>query len=344
LQVPQLEVGFYRGTNEVGQLQFGRVLTNDATSVYARLPIYSNVVTTSRAFAELLNQPYKAFHDPRLIDFPLSAVQRVVVDGTETFLLEQTHSNTWLVVHTNQYAADSALVTRFLTNVAGLQILDIAREVASVEDLSTFGFSPARLSFRFYSHQGNSGAVATNALLAQIEFGSNLVDTIYMRRTDEVPIYLGQLADVLTLPRRAYEFRDRQLWTAQEPHVLAISISSEGKRVDLRRQENSQWHSDPITGAAIQELVHRVVTVKAQHWINKGDQRLSSYGLSNPSLTLVLALNSPTLPRIELHFGRFTVRRDVYAATILPGEHEPVVFEFPGFLYHELRNFFFPQN
>jgi hypothetical protein len=59
----------------------------------------------------------------------------------------------------------------------------------------------------------------------------------------------------------------------------------------------------------------------------------------NPMLEVELKPGSPTAPP-PISFGKKGVRNNVYAATVLPGDVEPTLFEFPGELYDSLLNAF----
>lgn len=338
LQTPAVELLFLRGSNQVGRLAFGRTLTNEPGLVYAQVPVFSNVVVTTRALAESLNQPYKSFHDARLVHFPLTNLSRIEIRAFEQFALERDSAQRWQVAATNLFPADQQLVTQFLTNLASLQILDIARELPTETDLKAFGFGKPVATYALFSAQTNASGVSTNILLTQLEYGSNQVDTIFVRRTDEVPIYVGSLGEMLDLPRRGFELRDRQIWTWQGTNIISVGVSNSTQGITIKRNEKGDWSEDSVTNAALEEMIHRLATVKAGSWVVRGQERLRSYGLAASQFVFTMVDRAGTERRIS--FGNMTMRKDVYAATVLPGETEPVIFEFPGFLYQDLLRTF----
>lgn len=341
LQTPPLELAFLRGTNRLGTLHFGNTLTNQPQWIYARVPVYSNITVAPTQLASLLNQPYKAFHDPRLIDFPLQSLSRVRVQfappglSPEKFTLEHAQSNQWsIVVGTNNFVADGELVNRFFNQLSLLQILDIAREVPGEKDITELGLSQPLLTMAGYRQETNSTGV-TNVLQTEIQYGSNQVDSIFVRRTDEVPIYIGSFAEMLALSKGAFQFRDRQLWRIAPTNIVALHLTNQSTGRTIQRGPSGEWDADPIRHAAIEEMVFRISQARALEWVSKGMPRLRPFGLSPPQLSLAIRLADQPEP-IYLHFGNQTARRDVYASTPMRGETEPIVFEFSGFQFQEL--------
>lgn len=338
LQTPDLELNFLQGTNLLFTVQFGAAPTNQPSLVFARLAGRGNIVTVPRELADALRQPYKNFHEPQLVSFRPEALDRILVDAQEKFALERAPGGGWAaVLGSERMAVDGALLSRFLTNVLAVEILDIAKEVPTEADLKAFGLLAPSASFAFFERFTNNAGILTNILFTELSFGTNLADRIYARRSDEVPVYFSPLAQMLALPRRAFELRDRQLWALGETNISRVSFSNAAGVVSLQRSPSGAWSDDPIADEAIREAVFRLASLQAVEWTARGEARKASFGFGPQPLTLLVEARGPEGPvQKAVQFGNATIKRNVYAAATLPGEAEPVLFEFPGVLFHSL--------
>ena len=335
LQTPEVELGFSEGTNRLFTVQFGGSATNESNHVFARLLGSTNVVTVPRELADILKQPYKAFHDPRLFTMEnVAALDRVQVQFLEDFALQREPDGKWFVGDTNRFPVDMELFGEFLTKVFGLRIVDIAKEVPTEADLQALGLLEPTAAFSIFQRVTNSTGTVTNALYSQLSFGTNTADRIYVSRSDETPIYITEFAKFLELPRFAYELRDRQIWNYETGNVVRVSLASAAGTNSAVRTP-AGWSADPLGNAALREAVFRLSNLKALRWVTKGEERKRSLGILPGSELLEVELrteNGTEVRRIRL--GKLTMRRDVYAEH---PETEALIFEFPGEIYHLLR-------
>lgn len=337
LQTPELDLVFLQGTNQVMDIQFGASPTNLPTQIFARRSVSSNVVMVDQVLADFLRQPYKNFHDSHLLSLPLEEMDRVEARSVESFILQRRNETNWTILSPYNVAADLNTVSNFITNLASLEIVDLVREVPSEADLNAFGLATPAATYALYDTITNNLGLLTNVLMTRLEFGTNQLDTIAVRRSDETPIYLTRLGDVLGLPRRALDLRERAIWRFAPSNVISLIVSNKGERASIRRNPNGQWSSDPIVNAATEETLLRLGGLNAANWVGKGAQRLRALGISDLSYTLVLELERAGRREEQgISFGTRSPRGTVYASTPLPEESEPVVFEIPGSLYAEI--------
>jgi hypothetical protein len=334
LQAPALEFSVLQGTNRLYAIEFGSAVTNQPELVYARLLGASNVVAVPRELASFLSQPSKTFQDARLFSFRPAAIDRILVESTEKFELQRQPNGAWTGKHGNrEIPIDRFLLQRFLTNVLALEIIDIAKEVPTEIDLQNFGLLRPRASLAFFERLTNSNAVLTNIQFTEVSFGTNIADRVLARRSDEIPVYYTPLAQLVVLPDEAFELRDRRLWPVSPDAIRRVSFSNRAGTNSLARGENGVWSNDAILNEAIGEAVHRLATVEAVEWTSKGEQRKPALGIRDDPLTLTVETGSEVY---RVQFGFETIQRQVYAAVDLPGEAEPVLFQFPGLLFHSL--------
>jgi hypothetical protein len=347
LQIPEVEVSFSADTNRLYAIDFGGSPTNQTNEVFAMLiaPGQTNIVLASRALAEYLKQPYKAYHDPRLVTIAPGALDRIVVHGREDFTLQRQPNSTWVLDDKTKMPIDPLLFSKFVTAAGSLRIVDIVKEVPTETDLKTFGFLPPVASYSFFQKLTNNTGITTNILFTDLTFGHPQSDTIYVRRSDENPIYQTQLAYLVELPKHAFELRDRKLWQFDTNALERILISSGTKTNSVSRTAAGWSKDDPILNAQIEEIAFRLSHLEAQEWVAKGSERLATFGIneSNPILTLGLR-DAKEDETYSLRFGRQTLRHDVYAAIRFAGDREPTIFEFPGDTYQlMLQSLPFPK-
>jgi len=341
LQTPALELSFSLDTNRVAALEFGASPTNDPASVYVRRSNTTNIVLAGRELLDGLSLPYKAFHDPRLISNDPNQLTMIQVKGAAPFTLARQTNGLWTITEPTPIPTDANLVKAFLTNLTEMTIENFAKDVPTDADLKQFGLLPPRISYALFTLRTNATGAATNALLTQIDFGIPSPEgMVYARRRDETPVYETPNVSYL-LPSAAWQLRDRRIYDFASADVAAIIIYSGGKTNRTVPTPQGWALGDVIRSAALDALVGRLGELRAHNWIDKGARRMPSLGFQkdSPMLEVELKPGAATAPP-PISFGKLGVRNNVYAATVLPGDVEPTLFEFPGDLYQSLTNSF----
>jgi hypothetical protein len=336
LQAPQVELAFEQGTNRLFTVEFGGTVTNENNAVYARLLGTTNIVTVASDLPEFLRRPYKAFHDPRLLTLNANALDRILVHSLEKFPLQRQPNGQWNIGDKDSVPADPELLAEFLRTILSMRILDIAKEVPAEADLQALGLSDPRVSYSFFEKHTNTAGVATNILFSQISFGSNLVDRIYVRRSDETPVYITELAPLVELPHQAFRLRARHIWNFSTNDIVRISLSSPAGTNSAMRS-NSGWSADPVVNAAIEEAAFRLSQLKVERWAGRGEDAVKAAGIAPQSQTLEVEIKTPAGNEVRrIAFGKQALRHNIYA-TIPAAGGEPVVFEFSAEIYHLLN-------
>jgi hypothetical protein len=340
LQTPELELSFTLDTNRVTAIEFGASPTNDPGSVYVRRLSTTNIVLADRALLEQLSQPYKAFHDPRLISTDPAQITMIEVKGAAPFTVARQTNGSWMITAPNPMPADSDLMKKFLGNIFQLTIENFAKDVPTDADLKEFGLAPPRMSYALYAMRTNAAGAATNALITQVDFGRSTEEALmHARRSDEVPVYLTVDTTYL-LPTASWRLRDRRIYDFSPTNVTAIVLTGGGKTNRVVRGPQG-FSADQIVNEALQEVLFRLGQLRAHDWVDKGTAAMPRYGLKSDGLMLdvELAPGAPALPPPIL-FGKPAVRNNIYGATVLPGEVESTIFIFPGELYQSVLNAF----
>jgi hypothetical protein len=338
LQNPEIELGLFDGTNRVFAVEFGASPTQDPAQVYAELIGQTNIVLTARDLAEYLKQPYKNFHDSRLLTLHTENLDRIVADFLEKFTLQREANGRWIIEGKPPIPVDPELLEQFVKTILSMQIIDVAKEVPTDGDLRQFGLLSPIASFSFFERQTNSSGLLTNILFSDVLFGTNQADRIYVRRSDESPVYVTPLAKVLQLPRYAFELRDRRIWNFAASNVVQVTLSSANGTNTVTPLASKAWSNDALVNAAVDEIMFRLGHLKTMSWVAHGTERLRSFAIDEGSLTLTLNVRGGNdRENYRVRFGRPTLRHDVYAAVLLPGDNEPTIFEFPGELYQSIQ-------
>jgi hypothetical protein len=338
LDEPALTLEFRSGTNVVFGAQFGQSPTNTPDLVYARRSDYPNVVTVSRQVLDTFGVPYRDFLDYRLVDGSLDEVTRIEIQGAEDFTLQRLTNSTWNVTEPRVFAADPGLVRDFLVRMAGLTVVEVAKEVVTDLDLPNYGLADPSRAYRLSGPGASTNDPAV--LRAGLDFGSNRDGLSFVRRTDENPIYTVKTDAVQLLPDASYQFRDRRLWDFETNQVVSLTIHYKDRSVQLLRGESHQWSFAPgsqgiVNTFALEEAVYRMGKLQARAWVDQGADRLALYGIPQLDHWVEVELAEPAAPgRLRVAFGAVSPSGGPFATLELEAEGQPVVFEFPLEIYH----------
>jgi uncharacterized protein DUF4340 len=331
LQPPALTLVFARETNTVLTVELGKSPTNEPAVVFARRSNYPNIVTVPKQVLDLLRAPYTEFLDRRLIEFTPAAVHRIEARAAESFALEKQPNGRWQVVEPIVFPADPELVSGFLSRLNSIEIVEVAKDIASNLDLPDHGLAPPS---RQYVLKAANGATTTNEILAQIEFGTNQTNRIVVRRTDENSIYKTKLEESLLLPQAAFELRDRRIWNFTTNHVASATIAVKGTTCKVLRTGSGQWSVAPgsqgmLNPFAIEEAMFRLgQQLRSKKWVARGDGDLSRFGFAEAANKLAIELSNDVGPRtLTVEFGSQSPSGGPFALVHL--EPGPVVFECP---------------
>lgn len=330
LHSPEAVVSFSLGTNPVLLVEFGKGVTNQPALVHARRSTYPGIVAVPKRIADLFRASYTEFLDHRLIEFTPAAVDRLEARGAEPFALQKETNGVWGIVEPAALPADPALVQGLFSRLNSLQIIDFVKEVASDEDLPTYGLAPPARQFILKSAAAPGG---TNAMLAQIDFGTNQDKRVFVRRSDENSVYAVSLDDILSLPQAAFELRDRRIWNFTTNDVVGVAITLKGRTYNLLRAGNGKWRiGDDSQGMvntfALEEAVFRFGRLWARAWVAQGETHLTRYGFPEAAHKLAIELrNGDKTEPLTLEFGATSASGGPYAA--VPLEGGLTVFELP---------------
>jgi len=331
LQPADLDVWLDRGTNFVAAFQVGKSPTNDPARVYVRREDWNAIATTAREPLLPWRGSVNDFRDPHLLELT-APVAEIVVQGAnrqENFTLQRHGSNDWALVG-EKFPADAENAQLFIKLLAGLPIAEFVKDVVTPPDLQAYGLAAPTRQITLRSAIGD-----TNAVIAQLLFGSTQTNEIFVRRADEDFIYGVSLAKYGQLPEFGWEFRDRRIWHFDETNVASILLRENGKTWQLLHNGVNQWSLAPgsqgmIMPAAVEETAHRLGELTAAGWVARdiSPVDLEKVGWTTNSLQLTVELKDGTKETVD-RIREYPEAQTALAAVTLDGERWAFVFPPP---------------
>ena len=294
LQPADLDLWLGQGTNLVTAIHVGDSPTNDATQVYAKREGWNAIFTTAKDPLAPWYGPVNGFRDTSLFDLT-APVAEIEVRGADHFVLQRHGSNDWSVVG-QKFPADAENIQDFIKYLAGLRIVEFVKDVVTAPDLQTYGLAKPTREITLRSAVGD-----TNAVIAQLLFGSTQTNEVFVKRGDEDSVYGLSTADLSQMPEfdYAWEFRDRHMWNFSENEVSQITLRQNGKTRVLIHNGVNQWTPGAnsqgfiINPPAIEETTHRFGQLTAYYWLGRDIAgKEQTYGLNTNNLQVTFELKN----------------------------------------------------
>ena len=334
LRPPELELTFGQGTNILARLQFGK--TNEAGQVYSKRPGLDTVVTVSNELVSPWRSSVNEFRAQHLIS-PDQPVESIEISGQEKFSLQRQTNDSWRVLPQN-IVADASLVADLLAVLSGAPI-DFVQDNVTDSGLTEYGLTSPIRRYILRSSPVPVGE-GTNRPLAELLFGSQKGNRVFVRRTDESAVYGISVADFERLPASSWQFRERRLWNFGDEEIAGATIRKEGKTCQIVRKDRYKWSFAPGSQGiiknelALEETIRGLARATAAAWVARGEQHRARFGFNPGSLQVALDLKSGEKASVE--FGGAAPSALEYAAVTFDGQLW--IFEFPSPLFRDVMN------
>lgn len=339
LQPAELDLWIGHGTNFMTAIHTGKSPTNDLSLVYARREGWNTIATTAKDPLSPWFGTVNDFRDPYLLE--LSApVAQIEVRGTNHFILQRQDANSWRVVG-EKFPVDTGSVQQFIRLLASLRVAEFVKDVVTTPDLPAYGLATPSWQITLFSRVDD-----TNAVIAQLLFGTAQTNEVFVRRADEDSVYAVSLEDFNQLPEVSSELRERQIWDFTEADVAQITIHQNGKTRQIIHNGLNQWSLAPgsqgiIIPAAIEETAHQFGKLAAAAWLARNPAEPQKFGLKPGNLNISLELKNGGKRTVD--FGLSGTQTAVAAVTLDGGEQW--VFVFPPALYQFVLSYLsIPEN
>ncbi|NOS69569.1 MAG: DUF4340 domain-containing protein [Verrucomicrobia bacterium] len=331
LQPPALEITFSHGTNITELLQFGKAVATNTAMCYARRPGWNTIFTIPSAQLAPWHAPVQDFRDHQLLAIT-RPVDEIEIRGTETFTLRRAGSNDWRIVG-QEISADHGWAAAILTNIAALKIVSIWDAVTTF-DLPKYGLDAPGLEI-ILRNSSTNGSSVSNTVIAQLGFGTNRDDLVFVRRADESSsVYGVPQAGVQKLPVAAWQLRDRRIWNFSGTNVARITAQLGARTWFATHKGTNSWEFSP--GAltppndfALEDIADRFGELSSTLWVERDARDLAKYEVTTNGYSATVQLR--TGEKFTVNLGRHAPSGYAYAATVVDGKMW--VFEFPIGLY-----------
>jgi len=335
LQPPELEIAFGLGTNTTALLQFGRSPTNDSRLVYARRIGQNTVVAVPGDLLASWREKVNDFRDPYLIS-QATAATVIEAQCEDRFSLQQDTNGMWRALPEN-FPADAGLVKDFLSSLNSLRVIQFI-DVVIEPDLPGYGLAPPARRYTLKSAPANSPAGATNAIIADLGFGTNQAGKAFARRADESFVCGITTNDFQRLPAASWQMRERRIWSISTNDIDRVIIRQQGKVRQIKRNGPHQWSlitQGIINDLAVEETVRGLCDLTASAWVARGEQNRARHGFTDKGWQITLELKGGEKRTVE--FGGEAPSGFRCAAVTLDGT--PWIFEFPLALYQDVAGY-----
>jgi len=324
LQPADLDLRLGRGTNLVAAVHAGKSPADDPTRIYARREGWNTVVTTAGETLAPWRGAVNDFRDSRL--FELTApVAEIEVRGTNNnFILRRQGSNDWAIVG-EKYPADAGSVQAFIKLLAGLRISAFVSDVPTKSDLPAYGLATPRREIILRSKAGD-----TNAVIAELDFGAEQTNGVFVQRPDENFIYAVSPQDFSQLPEAGWGFRDRRIWNFKVDDVAQITIHQGGRTRQIVHNGPGKWSlvigsQGLIEGKYIEQAAQMFHDLTALAWVPR-EASGTDYGFNTNNLQITFELKNGAKNTVD--FGaEFPQQQTGLGAVTLDGERWVFFFE-----------------
>ena len=340
LQPPQAELLFSTNNPYAVQfaLQFGNSPTNDPANVYVRRLATTNIVLAPRAVLEALQISHDHVRDLHLVNFAPNAVEAIEVAGDENFTVRHQTNGTWMITEPKAETADTNAVREWLDLLSRLEGT-VEKEV--VTDFKTpYDLNPPIRRYLLKGASTNAVGATAEQLMAELDLGSVQDNKVFARRPDEATVYSLAKADVMRLPRAAWQLRNRRVWSFTTNQIHRLTIRYQGRTKTLQRSPNATWSLVegmgviPTFNPVLEETMFRLGELRVNAWVAKGDTNRETFGFTDLSDRIAIELRNGEKPTIlVLEFGRRGISPTQLPYALAETDGQTWIFEFPIELY-----------
>jgi hypothetical protein len=295
LQPADLDLWLGRGTNRVAAIHAGKSPADDATQVYAKREGWNTVVTTAREPLAPWRGAVNDFRDSRLFELTAPVAEIEVRGASNHFVLREHGSNDWEIAG-EKYRAESGSVQQFIKTLASLRIAEFVKDVVTAPDLTNRGFAAPQHEIILRSQAGD-----TNSVIAQLVFGANQDDKVFVRCAGEEFIYAVTAQDFNTLFgdgslfAAGWEFRDLRIWNFKVDDLAQITIHQDGKTRQIVHTGPGKWSlasgsQGVIEGKYIEQAVGQLRQLTAAGWLARNLIEPEKYGFGTNNLQITFEL------------------------------------------------------
>ena len=330
LQPAAFDLSLGQGTNFTTALHTGKSPTDDSTRTYARREGWNTVFTLEKEPLAFWHGALNDFRDPRLFELtaPVAEIEVRGATTNEDFTLRRHGTNDWVVTG-EKFPADGDTVQSFVKLLADLRIAEFVKDVVTPANLPAYGLDAPRRQVIVRSTAGD-----TNAVIVQLNFGTNQDNRIFVQRSDEDSIYALPAQDFNRLPEAGWQFRERAIWNFNIADVTQVTLQQNGKTRQLAHTGLGKWSlaagsQGVISSGSIEQAVEQLSRLSATGWVARDMTEPDKYGFKPDNLQITIEFKDGK--KLAVDFGAPISNQSALASVMLDGERW--VFVFPPTTY-----------
>jgi hypothetical protein len=317
LQPPELELALLKGTNEQFVVQFGKSPETNASVVYARRMLQTNIVLVPRSLLEALQISHGDLRDRHLVNWSTNVIDSIEVIGSENFIVRRQTNGTWTLGDSAATLADPQALREWmdaLSRLEGVVEKDVVTDFAR-----PYGLSPPARRYVLRTTVTNLSGISSNRIVAELHLGSGQDGKFFARRPDEATVYSLSAKDVSRLPRAAWQLRDRRVWNFTTNQVQSVAVRYQGRSYSVLRKADGSWSGGNM--GALEELMFQLGNLRASLWVDEGEASRERFGFTNGNDRIAIDLKGGDKPQtLALEFGGKSPNILPYALTAVEGQ------------------------
>ena len=275
--------------------------------------------------------------DHRLVS-TRAEIDAVEIKADEQFSVYQTNG-VWRLTPAN-FAPDTFLVKELLSNLMEMQISEFTKDVVTEADLPHYGLASAAHEYILKSEPAKVAAGSSNATVAHLKFGTTNQGKVYIRRTDEIPVYAVELGALQRLPSAAFQLRDRQVWQFTEDDVATATVRSGAKARQFISRGGHHWtlaagSQGMYNSLAVDQTIRGLGQTLVSGWVARGAQNRARFGFVENGNSVTLELKKGE--KLVLEYAGQSSTGFPYGGINLDGEFW--IFEMPPLMARDVVNY-----
>jgi hypothetical protein len=258
--------------------------------------------------------------EDKLVDLPSADVERITLkNASGTIAFTKNDKGEWLLTEPLEAKADASEVNRLAEDFSSLRIERVVEKEGG--DAAKYEIPTDELTV-WYKNQPQPVKILIGmenpldkALFAEKEGDPRIV---------LIPSYLKSLLD-----KKAFDFRQKDIFTFALPDVTAIKLKAKDAAWEAQKKEGDWFFQRPFEALAktsqVEDILRALADLKAKDFVSedKDEAEIKKYGLKAPEYVIALSLPSENK---EVTFDLHKEGDQVYATTSL----SPKIIEVDG--------------
>ena len=228
----------------------------------------------------------KEIESKKILDIKKDQIDglKIIHRGEKTIYLTKKNDK-WTINEPVKTDVDKFALDNFLNglvNISAQKKLNIDKE-----EFSKFGLDKPSVSIEF--------KVGDKWRTFKIGDKNPTGDTYYASLDDKSEIYMIASFQQSSLNKKLFDLRDKRLFTLNRDKVDRIEVARNNTIIKVIKKKDDKWESPdapnvPIKTEKVDSLLDSLTWLRARKFVQETDDKLEEYGLKEPSIQVVLAV------------------------------------------------------